>query len=487
MAIPLDLVIRGGTVVLPGQVKKLDIGLSNGKIAQLADCISDPHTEVIEAEGLTIMPGAVDVHVHFNEPGMGAWEGFETGSAALAAGGCTTYFDMPLNGRPPTVTVDALLLKRSIAKGKSYVNYGFWGGLVPGRLEQLAPLAEAGVIGFKAFMSSPGTHEEGDFREVDDLSLMRGMEYIAQTGLVLALHAESEPLTAALTAELRGQGRTDYASYAMSRPIEAEREAVRRALYFAEETNCPLHFVHISSAAAVRDIMAAKRSGRNVTLETCTHYLSLTTEDMRTIGATAKCAPPLRDAGNKEELWSLLAEGAIDMVSSDHSPCPPELKEHPDYFAIWGGISGAQHTLELMLDEGCRRRGIPLPRLAEVLSSAPAGRFNLSHCKGSIQIGMDADLVLIDLNHAYKVNKEQLYDRHQQSPYIGREISCKVIRTISGGQTVYEAEGSGRDGHEASFTFHDAAAREVKPLQGNHADGPYISVTEGHPDDQSNI
>jgi len=435
-AMTLDIVVRGAAVVLQDGVGQVEIGIKNGSIAAIAAKLEEPSAETIDAGGLTALPGAVDVHVHLNEPGMGHWEGFDTGTAALAAGGCTTCFDMPLNGRPPTVTAHALQLKLAAA-ASSRIDYGLWGGLMPGHLDSIVPLAEAGVIGFKAFMCFPGSTEEGDFREVDDIHLLRGMQRIAPTGRLLALHAETESIVSALAAELKLAGRADARSYARSRPIWAERDAVRRALLAAELTGCPVHFVHISSAEAVQDIAAARRAGIDASIETCAHYLTLTEDDLATIGATAKCSPPLRNAANAERLWKLVADGTIDIVSSDHSPCPPELKASNDFFTIWGGIAGAQSTMELMLDEGHLKRGISLARIARVLSGAPAERFGIADRKGAIAAGRDADIALVDLNGAYRLEREMLFDRHRQSPYVGRTIGCRVVRTLARGRTVY--------------------------------------------------
>ncbi|WP_127529708.1 allantoinase AllB [Paenibacillus kobensis] len=436
----LDLIVRGAAAVLQDGVKQVEIGIKDGIIAVIANRIEEASMETIDGSGLTVLPGAVDVHVHLNEPGLGHWEGFDTGTAALAAGGCTTCFDMPLNGRPPTVTEHALRMKLAAASS-SRIDYGLWGGLMPGHMDSIGPLAEAGVIGFKAFMCFPGSTEEGDFREVDDVSLLRGMERITPTGRLLALHAETEPIVAALADEMKRAGKTDARSYARSRPIWAERDAVRRALLAAELTGCPVHFVHISSSDAVLDIAEARRAGIDASIETCAHYLTLTEDDLAEIGAAAKCSPPLRDTANLERLWELVADGTIEIVSSDHSPCPPEMKDSSDFFAIWGGISGAQSTMELMLDEGHLKRGLPLTRIARAVAGAPAERFGIADRKGAIEVGRDADLAFVDLNGTYRLEREMLFDRHRQSPYVGRQIGCRVVRTMVRGRTVY-AEGA---------------------------------------------
>lgn len=438
-----DLIVTGGDVVLPEGVRRVDIGIRGGKITAIADRLPpEEGASVLDAGGLTVLPGMIDTHVHFNEPNFGHWEGFKTGSAALAAGGITTYLDMPLNGNPPTVTLEALRLKESLAAGHSAVDYGFWGGLMPGNLDQLEPLAKAGVPAFKAFMSDPGGEGEGRFRQVDDWTLYEGMKRIASFGGLLALHAESDALTAGLAASARRAGQTDARGFLRSRPVAAETEAVAKALIYAKDTGCRLHFVHISSAEAVDMIAEAKSRGIDVTLETCVHYLVFTVDDVQRLGPVAKCAPPIRGEEQRERLWKLLAEGCIDMVSSDHSPCPPELKAlGPDrtFFDAWGGISGAQSSLELMLHEGALKRGIPLSRIAELTAGAPAKRFGLHPHKGAIAVGFDADLAIVDRHTSYTLRAEDLLYRHRHSPYLGMTLDCRVAATLCRGRIVYEA------------------------------------------------
>ncbi|MEK5023607.1 allantoinase [Paenibacillus sp. FSL M7-1046] len=438
-----ELIITNGDVVLPGEVLKLDIGVKDGKIAALGKQLAaGADTRILDAEGLYVLPGMIDMHVHFNEPALGHWEGFRTGSAALAAGGITCYADMPLNGNPPTVNQAALQLKAEAASGNSAVDYVLWGGLVPGNLEDLEHLAAAGVTGFKAFISNPGGEGEGRFREVDDDTLYQGMKKIAALGGILALHAESEELTAALSADALRSGRTGARDFAASRPAEAELEAVAKALLYSERTGCRLHFVHISTSAAIEMIHAAKLRGLDVTAETCPHYLILNEDNMEELGPLAKCAPPLRSLEEQESLWKVLADGKIDLIASDHSPCPTELKLAPglSFFEAWGGISGAQSSLELMFHEGVNVRGLPVTQISALLSGLPARRFGLDHRKGSIAPGLDADLVLLNPDHSYTLAAEDLLYRHKHSPYTGMTLSCKVMATLSRGTVVYNAE-----------------------------------------------
>lgn len=440
-----DRIVRGGQVVLPEEVRVLDIGIKDGRIAALAERLEAAEgTQVTDVRGRWVMPGMVDVHVHFNEPNMGDWEGFATGSAALAAGGCTCYVDMPLNGLPPTVNVPALRLKEALAEGASVVDYAFWGGLVPGNLNDLDALAAEGVPAFKAFLSNPGGEGEERFREVDDVTLFEGMKRIASFGGLLALHAESDAITSKLALVAAREGRTGPLDFARTRPVIAELEAVNRALLFAEQTGCRLHIVHVSSPEAIELIDRAKRRGVNLTAETCPHYLTLSERDLERLGAVAKCAPPLRDEARIARMWEQLAEGKIDIVASDHSPCPEEMKLAPglDFMQAWGGIAGAQSSLELMLHEGHAVRGIPLPKLAALLSANPAKRFGLYPRKGEIAVGFDADLAIVDPEASYTLTKEDLLQKHKFSPYVGRTFSCRVETTIVRGSVVYEA-GSG--------------------------------------------
>lgn len=446
-----DLIIKGGQVVLPDRVDVLDIGVRDGIVVALApDLQGDEGTRVVRAEGLWVLPGMVDTHVHLNEPNMGHWEGFVTGSAALAAGGVTTYVDMPLNGLPPTVNLPAFKMKESLASGSSAVDYSFWGGLVPGNVDQLEALAQAGVPAFKAFLSNPGGDGEERFREVDDWTLLEGMKKIASFGGLLALHAESDAITSKLADEAAAQGRTGPLDFVATRPVIAELEAVNRALLFAKQTGCRLHFVHISSPEGVELIEKAKRDGVDVTVETCPHYLALSERDLVRLGPVAKCAPPLRDEERIELMWKQVAEGKLDVIGSDHSPSPAELKslEGRTFMQAWGGIAGAQSSLEVMLEEGHFKRGLPLPLLSRLLSTQPAKRFGFYPRKGEIGIGFDADFAIVDPNARYTLTREHLLQRHRISPYLGRTFTSRVASTWVRGSRVYSSdEGVTLPGH----------------------------------------
>ena len=437
-----DLMIRNGNAVLPEGVRKIDIAVQNGVIAELGENLAGEGAEEFDAEGQYIFPGMIDVHVHFSEPGREHWEGFETGSRMMAAGGCTTYFDMPLNGIPSTVTKSALLDKASIGEKKSLTDFGLWGGLVPGNLADLEELSKAGVIGFKAFLSASGNEE---FERSDDYTLLNGMKKIAELNGILALHAESDTLTQWLKQEKEKQGLVGPDDYLATRPIQAEAEAVARAIAFAEVTGCSLHFVHISSERAIEEIESAKQRGMDVTVETCPHYLLFNQETLLEKGPLAKCAPPLREKEEQEKLIRLLMEGKFDMISSDHSPCPFELRDPAvhDLFEAWGGISGGQFSLLSMIELAINR-SIPLEKVAEWTAAAPAKRFGLS-AKGKIQTGLDADFAVVSLKEPYVVDEENFFAKHKQSVYIGRTFPCRIKATFNRGKQIF---GPGKMGEQ---------------------------------------
>src|SRR4051794_2885049 len=432
----LDLIVRGGTVVAPDGVRRADIGVADGAIVAVAPDLEGAAPEAIDAGGLHVLPGAVDAHVHFNDPGRAEYEGFATGTRAAAAGGTTTVVDMPLNAQPPTVDAAGFDRKRAAVQQAALVDFALWGGLVPGNAGRLGELAARGVVGFKAFMAATGMP---DFAMADDLTLLEGMRAAARLRLPVAVHAESEAITTALAARARREGRTGVRDYLRSRPAIAEVEAIGRALLLAEETGCALHVVHVSTGRGVARVAQARARGVDATCETCPHYLVLDEEDAERLGAIAKCAPPLRPAAERDALWAALHDGAVAFVASDHSPAPPELKRHDDggdFFAVWGGIAGAQTLLALLLDAGHHARGLPLVKLAQLTSAGAARRLRLRG-KGRLERGADADLVLVNLAGETVVTAEHLHQRHPHTPYTGRTLRGRVERTIVRGATVY--------------------------------------------------
>lgn len=432
-----DLIIRNGHIVTTESVSKGDIAVKDGKIAEVSigQAINADGAKEINAEGLHVFPGLIDSHVHFNEPGRTEWEGVETGSKSLAAGGATSYFDMPLNSTPPTINKENLELKRKLSEEKSVINPYYWGGLVPENIENLKELHENGVIGFKAFMSPSGID---DFHNADDTTLFKGMTEIASLGSLLAVHAESTVICEQLATKKLQEGKTSARDFVESRPIISEIEAVRRIISYAEATGCKLHIVHASSRKVVQVVEEAKRRGVDVTVETCGHYLSLTVKDLEEKGGLAKCAPPLRDEDELEDLWVAVANGEIDVISSDHSPAPASMKTITDnYFEGWGGISGAQSTFNIMLTEGYAKRNLPLEKIVELMAVNPAKIFGLS-TKGQIAQDFDADFAIVNLNESFTLENEDLFYRHQHSPYVGKTFQGKVKTTIVNGKVVYD-------------------------------------------------
>ncbi|MFC4321483.1 allantoinase [Litchfieldia salsa] len=431
----LDVLLKNGKVVLPDGVVETDIGIKDGKIVLIQKGISNEAAMVWDAQSQYIFPGMIDVHVHFSEPGREHWEGFHTGSQMMAAGGCTTYFDMPLNGIPSTVNRDALMQKAELGQEKSYVDFSLWGGLVPGNEQDLKELADSGVIGFKAFLSTTGNKE---FEAVDDITLLHGMKSIAKLGKVLALHSESAAITNWLKDEKEREGKVSADDYLETRPIIAEVEAVERAIYYSEITGCSLHFVHISSAEAIDRIEKAKQRGMDITVETCPHYLLFHHEHLKELGTIAKCAPPLREEEEQKKLIKLLINNKFDMISSDHSPCPYDLKDPNVYnlFEAWGGISGGQFSL-LSTIELAIKHNIPFEYVAKWTASFPAERFGLSQYKGKIVEGADADFAIVSLKESHTVTEENYYAKHKQTLYMGHSFPCKIVATINNGNLIF--------------------------------------------------
>jgi allantoinase len=440
-----DLVVRGATVVTPEGVRAADVAVSDGVIEEIGRVDADGREE-IEASGLHLFPGGIDPHVHFNEPGRTHWEGFDTGTRALAAGGFTTFVDMPLNSVPTTIDGAAFDAKLAAAEAAAFVDFGLWGGLVPASFERLEELHDRGVAGFKAFMCDSGIDE---FPRIDDASLFRGMTRIAELGSILLLHAENPEIVAVLGAEAVAAGCTSPRDFVASRPAVAELEAIDRALYFAGETGCAVHIVHVSTARGVALVEQARRDGLDATCETCPHYLLFTEDDLERLGVAAKCAPPLRTGEDREELWRLLADGTVSFVASDHSPSSPDLKQGDDFFAVWGGISGCQSTLGLLLEHGYSRRSLPLETVASITSAGAARRFPLVGKRG-LEVGSDADLALVDLGERWTLEAGELLYRHPISPYVGERVRGRVVRTVVRGRTVYE---DGRIAGEPSGRF----------------------------------
>lgn len=408
------MLIRGQRVVLPDGTRPATIHARNGVITEIT-AYNNHAAGVTDVGGAVVIPGVVDTHVHMNEPGRTEWEGFATATRAAVAGGITTLVDMPLNSIPATTTLGGLqaklqsLSESSGASGNVY----FWGGIVPGNTDQLEPLDKAGVLGFKCFMTPSGVDE---FPHVTEADLRSAMPVLQRLGAPLLAHAEIEIPPAR---EPSGQ----YRDYLASRPRSSEHKAIELLIRLCREYGTRVHIVHLSSADAVPMLRAAKREGLPITVETCPHYLTFCAEEIPAGATQFKCAPPIRERENRERLWEALDEGVIDMVVSDHSPCPPEMKPPGDFFRAWGGISSLQLGLSIVWTEASRR-GFSLNRVVEWMCAAPARLAGLK--KGKIEIGYDADVVVFNPEATFICDPSRLHHRHKLTPYADRKLTGVV-------------------------------------------------------------
>jgi allantoinase len=384
-----------------------------------------------------ILPGLVDSHVHINEPGRTEWEGFETATRAAAAGGYTMLIDMPLNCLPATTNVPALEAKRAAARGKAWVDWAAWGGVVSDNQQEVEPLARAGVLGFKCFLIHPGID---GFTMVTERELRAALPAVARTGLPLLVHAELGGPVEAATAALDGGGWRSYATYLRSRPDEAELCAIQLLIELCREFQLRLHIVHLSTSRGLERLRAARGEGLSVSVETCPHYLHFAAEEISDGNTLCKCAPPIRGRANREKLWQGLREGVIDLVATDHSPCPPAMKglEQGDFKTAWGGVSSLSVALPVMWTQA-QKRGFSLADLARWMGEGPARLAGCLAHKGRISPGSDADLVVFEPEAEFVVTEERLYQRHPLSPYM-RERLCGVTKaTYVRGRAVFEA------------------------------------------------
>lgn len=426
-----DLVIRGERVFVDGVPGAHEVGVRAGRI------------EVIKVmgEGLTgrqvlqlsheevLLPGLVDTHVHVNEPGRTEWEGFASATRAAAAGGVTTILDMPLNSVPATTNAEALEVKRRAAAGQCFVDVGFWGGALPENIATLAPLHRAGVFGFKCFLVHSGVEE---FPSLETDELEKHLREVAALGSVMIVHAED----ATILGQAPPAHGSVYDGFLASRPPEAENRAIETVIDCARKTGARVHILHLSSAEALPLIRAAKDEGIRITVETCPHYLAITSEEIAEGATTFKCCPPIRDSDNRKGLWQGLKDGTIDFIVSDHSPSTIELKQPigGDFGEAWGGIASLQLGLSVVWTEA-RQRGLALSDVTRWMSTRPADVFGVAG-KGRIAVGNYADLVVFAPDVTYVVNPGQLHHKNPVTAYAGRELTGEVRKTILRGEIV---------------------------------------------------
>jgi allantoinase len=432
-----DMVVRSRRVVTQDGIRPAAVHIRDRRItAVTAFADVSPGTTVRDAGDLVVMPGLVDTHVHINEPGRSEWEGFETATRAAAAGGVTTIVDMPLNSVPATTTAAALAEKRRAADERIAVDVAFWGGIVPGNAAELPALCDAGVRGFKCFLVPSGVDE---FPAVDEQDLRQALPILADRDLPLLVHAELPGhIDRAARVAAAGDPRA-HATWLLARPPEAELEAIALLVRLAREFGARIHVVHVSSARAIPLIREARAEALRLTAETCPHYLTFASEDVAAGATEFKCAPPIRDRANRDALWTALLDGDLQLVVTDHSPCPPSLKcrNDGDFLRAWGGIAGLELGLAATWT-GLSSRGGGVERLSEWLCAAPARLAGFEGRKGVIAADADADILIWDPNASVTVDPDRLHHRHTLTPYAGMTLRGRVEATIVGGHLVHE-------------------------------------------------
>ncbi|NUL03079.1 allantoinase AllB [Streptomyces lunaelactis] len=436
----VNLVLRSTRVITPEGTRAALVSVAAGKIVAVQPYAAQvPAGARLEDVGDdVVLPGLVDTHVHVNDPGRTEWEGFWTATRAAAAGGITTLLDMPLNSLPPTTTVGNLRTKQDVARPKAHVDTGFWGGAIPSNVKDLRPLYDAGVFGFKCFLSPSGVEE---FPELDQEQLARSMAEIAGFGGLLIVHAEDPHQLAAAPQESGPK----YADFLASRPRDAENTAIEGLIAAAKRHGARVHVLHLSSSDALPQIAAAKREGVRISVESCPHFLTLTAEEVPDGATEFKCCPPIREAENQDALWEGLADGTIDCIVSDHSPCTTDLKT-PDFASAWGGISSLQLGLPAIWTEA-RKRGHTLEDVVRWMSAAPAELAGLDQ-KGAIEAGRDADFAVLAPDETFTVDPAELHHRNQVTAYAGKTLHGVVRSTWLRGERIVEngtlAEPTGR-------------------------------------------
>jgi allantoinase len=434
--------------VVPGSIL-----LRDGRMIEVHEgATAASQSSTLDLGDALVMPGVIDTHVHLNDPGRADWEGFESGTHAAAAGGITAIVDMPLNSIPATTSVAGLEAKRRAAEGRCTVDYGFWGGVVPGNAGELEGLIRAGALGFKCFMAPSGVDEFGHVGESD---LRIAAPIIARLGVPLLVHAE-DPLVLSRAPRILPGSERKHAAHLASRPREAEQRAIELVIRLVKEFGFRAHIVHLASAGAVAALRAARDVGLPITVESCPHYLTFASEEIPDGATQFKCAPPIRERENRERLWDALRDGVIDLIASDHSPSPPAGKclESGDFSRAWGGIASLQLCLAATWT-AASTRGFTLNDLARWMCEAPARLAGLDRRKGRIAQGYDADLVIWKPESEFIVRGESLQHRHALTAYEGRTLRGVVERTMVRGKWVFEKPPLSESSSEAA----DAASR----------------------------
>ena len=433
----LDLAVRSERVVTPQGVRRAAVHIRRGRIAAVAAWESVPSgCPLYDAGRSVVMAGLVDTHVHINEPGRTSWEGFASATRAAAAGGVTTLVDMPLNNIPATTTLAALQAKRRAARGRCRVDVGFWGGVVPGNAAALRPMHEAGVFGFKCFLVPSGVPE---FAHVTERDLRAALPTLARLSSPLLVHAELPGPIGAATARLARANPKRYSTWLASRPPESECDAIALMIGLAREFRARVHIVHLSAASALPLLRRARRARVPLSVETCPHYLFFRSGAIPDGAVRFKCAPPIREAANREKLWRALAQNEIDFIVSDHSPCPPRMKTgaRGNWFRAWGGIASLELRLPVVWTEA-RRRGHSFEHVARWLAEGPAQLLGLDGHKGILAQGADADLVVWNPEKMFHVKPSQMHQRHTLTPYAGEALAGVVQATFLRGRRIFE-------------------------------------------------
>ena len=431
MSITPNFAIISHRVLTPKGERPAAILIQEEKIMDVVSISEIPSDCPVEdMKNDVVMPGLVDTHVHINEPGRTDWEGFETATKAAAAGGITTLVDMPLNCIPVTTTVDALNEKIAATKNQLWVDCGFYGGLIPDNLQNIESLADAGVLGFKAFLSHSGIDE---FPNINEKHLREALPIFANKGIPILVHAELE------NGAIQSENHSTYKSFQDSRPKSWENNAVKLLIQLSKEFDARIHIVHLSSADILAEIAQTRNDGYPISVETCPHYLHFSSEHISDGDTRFKCAPPIWESDNKEKLWSGLENGLINFITSDHSPCTAELKnlEVGDFEKAWGGISSIQFTLPVIWTE-CKTRGYSMDQLINWMSKQPAKFIGKDQQKGQISPGFDADLVCWNPDEKYIIQKEAIHHKNKLTPYEGESLYGVVNATFLRGQKVYE-------------------------------------------------